>query len=216
MEEGISRRTSALTRFFCSARYVATRLATSSSGISQCPQYCYILTIIYAPLALAVKVALLSILVRLYASIYRWMMQLIKAFLVILCCYYTAAMMIKIFMCRPISLYWEDFSESNGSCLNQRAALVADSVISVVSDAGILLLPIPLTWSLRTSRARKLRVIGMLGAGGLATAFSVFRLILVLKRGDTADQTRFFLRLILSGYVFQSSFIVESGALNPS
>ena len=51
------------------------------------------------------------------------------------------------------------------------------------------------------SRNRKLRVIGILSAGGLATAFSLYRLVLVLKDGNSKNQTIVFMDVILSGYV---------------
>lgn len=84
---------------------------------------------------------------------------------------------------------------------------MADSVISVVSDLIILVLPLPMTWSLQMSRNKKLRVTGMLSAGGLATAFSIYRLVLVIKEGDSLDQTMVFTCVILSGYVSHSSLI---------
>jgi hypothetical protein len=42
-------------------------------------------------------------------------------------------------------------------------------------------------------------VIGLLGAGGLATGFSVYRLILVLKDGNTSDMSILFMCVIMSG-----------------
>jgi hypothetical protein len=150
-------------------------------------------------MALFVKIALLAILTRIFAP-YRGKVWFIYIFLGCLCVYYIVALIIKIRMCYPIPLYWlgEDF-KGQGSCLDQAAALIADSVISVVSDLIILVLPLPLTWSLQMSRSRKLRVIGLLGAGGLATGFSVYRLILVLKDGNTSDMSILFICVIMSG-----------------
>jgi hypothetical protein len=150
-------------------------------------------------MALFVKIALLSILTRIFAP-YRGKVWFIYIFLGCLCCYYTVALIIKIRMCAPIPMYWLGPVEG-GSCLDQAAALIADSVISVVSDIIILILPLPLTWSLQMSRNRKLRVMGLLGAGGLATGFSLYRLVLVLKDGNSTDMSLMFVRVILSGYV---------------
>lgn len=150
-------------------------------------------------MALFVKIALLSILTRIFAP-YRSKVLFIYIFLGCLCCYYTVALIVKIRICNPIPMYWLGEVEG-GSCLDQAAALIADSVISVVSDIIILILPLPLTWSLQMSRNRKLRVIALLGAGGLATGFSVYRLVLVLKDGKSSDISLMFIRVILSGYV---------------
>ncbi|OJJ45994.1 hypothetical protein ASPZODRAFT_97429 [Penicilliopsis zonata CBS 506.65] len=158
-------------------------------------KFCYAATLFYCPMAFFVKVALLSILTRIFSP-YRSKVLFIYIFLAVLCSYYIAALIIKIRMCLPIPTYWLG---TGGHCLDQQAALIADSVISVVSDLIILLLPLPLTWSLQMSRNRKLRVMGILGAGGLATAFSLYRLVLVLQDGSSPDQTIIFTKVILSG-----------------
>ncbi|OQD87768.1 hypothetical protein PENANT_c005G10077 [Penicillium antarcticum] len=163
----------------------------------QFKKFCYIATILYCPMALFVKIALLSILTRIFSP-YRGKVWFIYIFLGCLCCYYIVALIIKIRMCDPIPMYWLGPVEG-GSCLDQTAALIADSVISVVSDIIILILPLPLTWSLQMSRNRKLRVMGLLGAGGLATGFSLYRLVLVLKDGNSSDMSLMFVRVILSG-----------------
>lgn len=148
-------------------------------------------------MVLFVKIALLTITIRVFA-LYPYRVYFIKGFIFLLCCYYIAALITKFNLCRPISVYWEGLSQG-GSCLSQQGALVADSVISVSTDMLILLLPLPLIWSLRISRAKKLRVIFLLGAGGSAVAFTLYRLVLVLRRANSPDQSRFFVRLILTG-----------------
>jgi hypothetical protein len=155
-------------------------------------------------MALFVKIALLSILTRIFAP-YRAKVMFIYILLGCLAVYYSIALIIKIRMCDPIPTYWTGVG---GRCLDQNAALIADSVISVVSDLIILVLPLPLTWSLQMSRNRKLRVMGLLGAGGLATGFSLYRLVLVLT-GNPADMSIFFVIVILSGYAFVLSLYLS-------
>ncbi|GAA90674.1 integral membrane protein [Aspergillus luchuensis IFO 4308] len=159
-------------------------------------KFCYIATVLYCPMALFVKIALLSILIRIFSP-YRSKIYFIYGLLGCLCIYYIVAEVVKIRMCDPVPGYWT--LDPKARCLNQRAALIADSVISVVTDFIILILPLPLTWSLQMSRSKKLRVIGMLSAGGLATAFSLYRLVLVLRDGSSNDQTIVFMIVILSG-----------------
>ncbi|KAA8652848.1 hypothetical protein EYZ11_003305 [Aspergillus tanneri] len=159
-------------------------------------KFCYVATVLYCPMALLTKISLLSILIRIFAP-YKSRIIFIYVLLGCLTVYYIVAEIVKIRMCDPIPAYWDLRKEA--SCMDQRAALIADSVISVVSDFIILVLPLPLTWSLQMSRNKKLRVIGMLSAGGLATAFSIYRLVLVLRDGNSPDQTIVFVCLILSG-----------------
>ncbi|KAJ5089603.1 hypothetical protein N7532_008287 [Penicillium argentinense] len=165
----------------------------------QFKKFCYIATLLYCPMALFVKIALLSILTRIFAP-YRSKVWFIYILLGALCIYYSIALIIKIRICYPIPYYWlGEELEGGGTCLDQAAALIADSVISVVSDIIILVLPLPLTWSLQMSRNKKLRVIGLLGAGGFAVGFSLYRLVLVLKDGSSPDQSIVFMCVILSG-----------------
>ncbi|KAB8199089.1 hypothetical protein BDV34DRAFT_233384 [Aspergillus parasiticus] len=158
-------------------------------------KFCYIATVFYCPMSLFVKYALLSILIRIFAP-YRGRIMFIYVLLGCLTIYYIIAEIVKIRMCDPVPAYW---TGEPANCLDQQAALIADSVISVVTDLMILILPLPLTWSLQMSRSKKLRVIGMLSAGGLATAFSIYRLILVLRDGSTPNTTVMFTCVILSG-----------------
>lgn len=158
----------------------------------------YIATVIYCPMALIVKIALLAILIRIFGP-YKTKIIFIYVFLGALCVYYIIAEVIKIRMCDPVPAYWLGQTGPGVKCFDQAAALIADSVISVVSDMIILIVPLPLTWSLQMSRNKKLRVMGMLSAGGLATAFSIYRLVLVIKDGQSPDQTIVFSCVVLSG-----------------
>jgi hypothetical protein len=78
---------------------------------------------------------------------------------------------VKISTCNPIRLYWE-FNRHDGTCLNRSAIIIADSVISVIIDLTILIFPIALTWTLHMSVAKKIHVIAILGAGGMAIIVS--------------------------------------------
>ena len=79
------------------------------------------------------------------------------------------------------------------------AVITADAIISTVTDAIILVLPLPLTWSLQLPPKKKMRVGSMLAVGGLATAFSAWRLHLILTDGRSPDATILFVQVVLSG-----------------
>ncbi|KAH7205304.1 uncharacterized protein FOBCDRAFT_241851 [Fusarium oxysporum Fo47] len=138
----------------------------------------YDATIFYAPMALIETMMGISI------------------FIGMLVAYYVSGLFIKIFICWPISAYWKGETDK---CLNQSAIIFADAIISVISDLVILLLPTPLTWSLQLSRRKRLLVIGILCAGGVATAFSIYRLAMILHEGKSVNQTIVFIKAILSG-----------------
>ncbi|KAF9734176.1 hypothetical protein PMIN01_08519 [Paraphaeosphaeria minitans] len=155
----------------------------------------YAATIFYAPMTLFIKLSLLFHIARIFAP-YRKRVQGIYALGGLLVIYYVTSLVLKIRICSPISAYWKGQEEK---CLNQSAVITADSIISTVTDAIILVLPLPLTWSLQLPRDKKLRVSGMLAVGGLATAFSAWRLHLILTEGKSPDVTIIFLQVVLSG-----------------
>lgn len=146
-------------------------------------------------MALFVKLSLLTIIARVFSP-YKKTVKGIYVLDGLLILYYSIALIIKIRICWPISAYWEG---DTSKCLDQAAVITADSIISVVSDAIILVLPLPLTWSLQLPRNKKLRVAGMLCVGGLATAFSAWRLHLILTDGNSPDATIVFTQVVLSG-----------------
>ncbi|KAF3390956.1 hypothetical protein DPV78_011199 [Talaromyces pinophilus] len=157
----------------------------------------YIATLFYAPMALFVKVALLTLLARVFKPYRKWVV-FIYVILGVVLTYYVPAFIIKARICSPISVYWNS-TDNGGSCLNQGKVIVADSVMSVVTDLAILILPLPLTWSLQMPLEKKLKVIGLLSAGGLATGFSLYRLVMIVQDGQSPDQTIVFTRVMLTG-----------------
>ena len=148
-------------------------------------------------MAFVVKLALLLIIARVFSP-YKKSVIFIYTFTGLLLAYYIAGLVVKIRPCMPVSDYWES---DHSNCLDQRAVIMCDSIVSVVSDILILFLPLPLTWSLQMEAKKKLRVMGILAAGGLATGFSIYRLAMIVQTGDSPNQTMVFARVVLSGYV---------------
>lgn len=155
----------------------------------------YTATIFYAPMTLAIKLSLLTLIARIFSP-YKRRIQGIYALGGLLTIYYIISLALKIRICWPITAYWEG---DQSKCLDQSAIILADSIISTVTDAIILLLPLPLTWSLQLPTMKKLRVGGMLAVGGLATAFSGWRLNLISTNGQSQDATILFVQVVMSG-----------------
>ncbi|KAF4949524.1 hypothetical protein FGADI_8821 [Fusarium gaditjirri] len=87
---------------------------------------------------------------------------------------YIPIQILRIVTCYPIRTYW-DPDVRNARCLNQRKIFFSDLSLSIVTDLVILLIPIPLTWKLRMSIGKRIKIILLLGAGGIATALTLFR-----------------------------------------
>lgn len=155
----------------------------------------YVTTIFYPLMTLFIKLSILALIARVFAP-YKRRVQGIYGLAILLIIYYSVSLILKARVCMPVSAYW---SGDTSKCIDQTAVFTADSLISTVTDAIILVLPLPLTWSLQITFQKKLRVGGMLAVGGLATAFSAWRLHLVLNEGSSTDLTIFFIQVVLTG-----------------
>ena len=160
-------------------------------------QISYVSTIIYPHLALFVKATLLLVLARVWRPFRSIIVVDIVLGLIVL--YYVAILFVKAFLCWPISTYWTMLTRPGGRCLPFPPVIIADSVISVVSDIAILVLPIIFTWSLNMPLKTKVKVVALLGLGGIAVGFSIYRLVLIIVNGYDPEQTLLFMRILLSG-----------------
>jgi hypothetical protein len=151
--------------------------------------------VIYTLLVFSIKVLLLSMLIRVFGP-QKKAVLCIKIFLGIVVAYYTIGTIIRIRICWPPSAYWLGEMDK---CLDIFAIFVVDSAISIVTDGVILLLPFFLTRSLQMPTIQKLRIAGILGAGGLATVSNIYRMILMYEQGRSADVTNFIVKLLLTG-----------------
>lgn len=152
--------------------------------------------VMYGPTAFLTKTSLLLIMARVFSP-YKKTIVFIYVFLGIMLAYYIPAVVVKIRICVPIAKFWS--TDLKGTCLNERSIILADAVVSVVSDMVILLLPLPLTLSLQMPTKKKIRVMGILGAGGLACASSIVRLVFIVYTASSPDSTYAFMRINMFG-----------------
>lgn len=161
-------------------------------------QTIYATMVMYGPTAYITKFCLLWIMTRVFSP-FRKCVIFIRIFMGLMLAYYIPAVIVKVRLCSPIATFWN--KEIDGSCLDENAIIMADAVVSVVSDLIILILPLPLTLTLQMSTKRKMRVMGILGAGGLAVAASIIRLALIVVTGQSKDLSLAFMRINMLGYV---------------
>lgn len=159
------------------------------------------MTIFYGLAAPFIKSSLLLMITRIFSPVH-YRVYFIYTFLACMACYYFAVLMAKTMVCIPISAYWESTSSASAMtslarCLNQRALFITDCLVGLITDAMILVLPLTFTWSLHMTREKKLRIAVLLGAGGFATLFSLYRLVVIFE-AVSQDPTRIFTRLDLT------------------
>lgn len=150
----------------------------------------------YGPTVFATKAAILLFLIRIFAP-YKTYVKWIYGFLGIMAVYYFVMMVLKILICRPISMFWG--ATEDGTCFDQRTLILVDNVISLVSDIVVLLLPCPLTSKLNVGLAAKIRLGFVFGVGGIACVFSLVRLVFIVNDGQNPDSTYHFVQINLTG-----------------
>lgn len=177
---------------------------TATSGILRPPgstanwlQISYIATAIYAPTALFVKISLIVILIRVFQPYYKAMISL-YVLLGITIGYYTIITFIKIFICNPVSAYWIESERAHARCFSQAGVIIADSIISFITDIAIFAFPVAFTWTLQMPLWKKIKVMVLLGFGSLAVAFSLFRLVVGVREKIHPRQTTMFMTSILT------------------
>ncbi|CAH0023174.1 unnamed protein product [Clonostachys rhizophaga] len=146
-------------------------------------KWVYITSILYEPAAYFTKVTLLLLLARVFAVNTR-VSKGIHYFNVALLIAYIPLLAVKIALCQPIPGFWRQDVE--GKCLDLREILIIDVAFAIATDTLIFTIPIPLIWQLRTPWTKKIKFVLLLGAGGAATAFTVYRLVLLNNGRDVA------------------------------
>lgn len=161
------------------------------------PQWLYVCTVVYIPGAYFTKVALLLLIARVF-SVQERVARGLKCFMVALGIGYIPIQVSKVVVCTPISAYWVVVSKGQkpGDCLNQNLLFLTDICVALATDVLILVVPIPLVLSLRMMPLwRKIRIIGMLSAGGAATATTAYRVVKIVQYMDSTDTTADFTAL---------------------
>ncbi|CAH0051389.1 unnamed protein product [Clonostachys solani] len=146
-------------------------------------KWVYITSILYEPAAYFTKVTLLLLLARVFA-VNTKVSKGIHYFNVALLIAYIPLLSVKIALCQPIQGFWKQGVE--GKCLDLREILIVDVAFAIATDTLIFIIPIPLIWQLRTPWIRRIKIVLFLGAGGAATAFTVYRLVILNNGTDVA------------------------------
>lgn len=123
-----------------------------------------ILEILYGPIMFPAKLCVLLQMMRLFRgnkkdSVYWTIQALIWTNFI----FYASIFFCFIFACRPRAKLQNP--EIPGACINNDASILATSVINIVSDFSILLLPVFAVWKLKMTIKRKLAIAAIFGAG---------------------------------------------------
>lgn len=118
----------------------------------------------YTPAVLCTKIAIVLFYRRIFSPQHRSAFdKTLRAFIVILCCFYIATGLVKIWGCNPRPRIWN--KSVPGKCLNVAAVLDTSGLFNLLTDVIILLIPVKAVWNMQLSAKRKAGVVGVFTLG---------------------------------------------------
>ncbi|RDW60455.1 CFEM domain-containing protein [Aspergillus mulundensis] len=95
--------------------------------------------------------------------------------------------------CQPISHYWNEWDgEHEGKCISQNDILLAHSIINILLDVVITIMPLPIVVKLHMPLGKRLGVMLMFGVGIVVTIISIMRLVKTVGFNSTQNPTKDF------------------------
>ena len=78
--------------------------------------------------------------------------------------YWFSTIIRMFFLCRPLAYTWNK-TIANGSCVNLPAVYLSVSIINLLLDVMVIILPMPMLWKLQMPASKKLVISGVFGIG---------------------------------------------------
>ena len=127
-------------------------------------QWFNVTSIVYNPAVLFTKIAIILFYRRIFSPQHRSAFDIgLRVFVIILCCFYIATGVVKIWECNPRARIWD--KSIPGTCLNAAVVLDTSGLYNVLTDVIILLVPVKAVWSMHLAPRRKVGVIGVFTLG---------------------------------------------------
>ncbi|KAL5339152.1 CFEM domain-containing protein [Aspergillus crustosus] len=138
-----------------------------------------------------VKLSMLLLYLRLFPT--KPLRTAIFTFITLTALWGASAFFVLLFSCNPISHYWNMWDgEHEGSCLDHDKVLLAHSIINILLDVGITLLPMPVLLRLHMSRGKRAGVVAIFAVGVVVTIISIMRLVETVGFNNTDNPTKAF------------------------
>ncbi|KAK1982228.1 hypothetical protein LZ30DRAFT_749493 [Colletotrichum cereale] len=161
--------------------------------VSSAEGWMYAGSLLYSPAAFFTKTSILLLTVRVF-SIDKTVARTLHLLLAFILICYIPAEVAKAAVCIPVQSFW-DLSIVEHKCIDQTKLFLYDSSLSVFSDLFILIVPIVLTSRMKVPLLKKIKIVGLLGTGGVGVAVTVYRIYLVAKYDKSTDPTMDFVPL---------------------
>lgn len=116
----------------------------------------------------------------------------------------------KVAVCRPVSVYWEMSTtpdELAKHCVDQGTLFKADITVSIMTDFMILIIPMPLVFSLSFTLWKKIRILLSLATGSGAVGAALYKGIVIFRPSSEHDPTKNYASLTVLTCVYLPAFL---------
>ncbi|KAF7935213.1 uncharacterized protein EAE97_008120 [Botrytis byssoidea] len=154
-------------------------------------KYNYAVQVLYNPILAIVKTSILMFFLRLAGQKIE-IKRMIWALLILNSALMVAIFIVVIFQCTPVAYNWQ-LDIPGGSCIEQGTFYAATSVIALITDILVLVVPFWIVIGLKMPRKTKIAVIGIFFLGILVTVVGIVRLammVTVFFNPPPVDSTR--------------------------
>ncbi|KAL8973163.1 MAG: hypothetical protein Q9183_000126 [Haloplaca sp. 2 TL-2023] len=152
-------------------------LAVGSDHVRVYIKLCYAFQILYLFCVTTVRISILLFYLRIFpkeVTSVLWKRCFYTVTALNLACFVTG-LGAAIFICTPISFFWNQ--TGRGHCVNLVALLYSGASLGILMDIAVLVLPMPIVWTLQMKRSKKIGVMGVFLLGGFHDALD-FELML--------------------------------------
>ncbi|KAI1155361.1 hypothetical protein F4825DRAFT_408305 [Nemania diffusa] len=148
--------------------------------------YTYLSELYYATAVTLIKFSILALYLRLF-NINRHFKISCYGMMGFVLAWGISVLFTTIFQCSPVTAAW-DKTIVGAKCFVLADFVIGSNVPNIFADAVIIVLPLPLLWSLKLSLVRKLGLIALFLVAAITTVISLLRVIFN-ARINTADPT---------------------------
>ncbi|KAM5360512.1 hypothetical protein ACJZ2D_013688 [Fusarium nematophilum] len=120
----------------------------------------------------ASKWSILWMLKRVFAVRTFWLFT--WAIIIVQAAWVVMTLLIGLLICTPIQKNWDPTAE--GRCGDQIAGYTAVSIVNVIVDIAMCILPLPMIWGLQVKKPYKMALFGIFSIGIVSVIFAILRL----------------------------------------
>ncbi|KAL8748005.1 MAG: hypothetical protein Q9190_000155 [Brigantiaea leucoxantha] len=152
-------------------------------GLVQDLKVAFAYEITYIFCHLAIKLSVLFLYRRLFSThqtcSFTIILYIVGAYVVAWAIY---TFLVILFQCTPIHYSWDlPRGFVQGQCIDLTGGYLGTGITNTVSDFAVLILPMPIVWSLKIRRRQKLIICGIFLLGSFACASSIARVIFLVR-----------------------------------